>query len=107
MEGNEIARGTTDENGEILFEDIRYGKYQIRELKAQKGYQKNEEIIEVDITEDGQTCTVELINKKIPVRPQIPQTGDNRNVGLWFAVICLSLFVLAGLGTYNRRIQNY
>lgn len=107
LEGNEIARGTTDENGEILFEDIRYGKYQIRELKAQKGYQKNEEIIEVDITEDGQTCTVELINKKIPVRPQIPQTGDNRNVGLWFAVICLSLFVLAGLGTYNRRIQNY
>lgn len=36
-EGNEVARGVT-ESGELLFEGIRYGRYELRELEARDGY---------------------------------------------------------------------
>lgn len=109
LEGKEIAKGVTDDKGELLFENIHLGKYELKELTQKDGYYKNEDVISVEITEHEQTLTFEVTNKKIPPKPDeptSPQTGDNSNIGLWFTIMCLSLLALIGLGVYNRRIRN-
>lgn len=107
MEGNEIARGKTNVNGELLFDNIHYGKYQIRELTAKSGYVKSDEITEVEITEDGQMHTFEFTNKRIPQEPLSPKTGDNSNLGLWLGLMLLSLFSLIGIFVFRKKKLNY
>ena len=101
LEGNELARGKTDDAGVLVFEQIRYGKYEIRELTPKEGYQKNETITPVEITEDDQTVTVELTNEKIP-EPENPKTGDDTNLFLWFGLMFAALAGLAVLFFYRR-----
>lgn len=105
LEGNEIARGKTDDAGVLIFEEIRFGKFVIRELTAKEGYQKNDTETSVEITEDGQTVTVELTNEKIPepVVPDNPKTGDESNLLLWFGLMFAALAGLAVLFIIRRR----
>lgn len=42
-----------------------YGKYQLTEISAPVGYIKSDEVIEFDVTEDGQMVAIELKNQKI------------------------------------------
>ena len=55
----------SDSNGKFRFEDIRYGKWIIRELKPATGYVLNETPFEVEITEDGKTVFITVENKFI------------------------------------------
>lgn len=55
----------SDSTGKFRFEDIRYGKWIIRELKPATGYVLNETPIEVEITEDGKTVFITVENKFI------------------------------------------
>lgn len=55
----------SDSNGTFRFEDIRYGKWIIRELKPTTGYVLNEMPIEVEITEDSKTVFITVENKFI------------------------------------------
>ena len=103
LEGNELARGKTDDAGVLVFEQIRYGKYEIRELTPKEGYQKNETVTQVEITEDGQTVTVELTNEKIP-EPENPKTGDESNIFLWFGLLIASLLGMAAIFVFRRRV---
>lgn len=105
LEGNELARGETDDAGVLVFEQIRYGKYEIRELTAKEGYQKNETVTPVEITEDGQTVTVELTNEKIPEQPapDNPKTGDESNIALWIGLMALALVGMVALFVFRRR----
>lgn len=102
MDGNEVARGVT-EAGELLFEGIRYGCYKLRELEAKEGYLLLEEPVPVEISEHGQTVTVELTNQKIP---EIPQTGDSSGTA---AGVCLALSGIAGtvLALSKRRRRRH
>lgn len=98
MDGSKVARGVT-KSGELLFEGIRYGCYELRELEAKDGYYLLKEPVPVEISEHGQTLTVELTNHKIP---EIPQTGDSGTA----AGVCLALFGVAGIAlalTGRRR----
>lgn len=99
-DGNEVSRGVTDENGELIFENIRFGKYELREIKPKDGYLKNEEVISVEITENEQVLTFEVSNEKIPTSPK---TGDNSNIWLWTTIILIAVIVLVGFSVYNRR----
>ena len=107
LEGNELTRGKTDDAGVLVFEQIRYGKYEIRELTPKEGYQKNETVTQVEITEDGQTVTVELTNEKIPepVVPDNPKTGDESNLLLWFGLLIASLLGMAAVFIFRRRVN--
>ena len=107
LEGNEFTRGKTDDAGVLVFEQIRYGKYEIRELTPKEGYQKNETVTQVEITEDGQTVTVELTNEKIPepVVPDNPKTGDESNLLLWFGLLIASLLGMAAVFIFRRRVN--
>lgn len=104
-DGKEIMRGVTDENGELLFENIRFGSYRITETAEKDGYIKSDEITCAEITENGQTLTFELTNKKLPPPPaEVPKTGDGTLLNVWvFAMLC-SLGVLAVLA-YRRKKQ--
>ena len=72
------------EDGTALFEDLRYGTYYIKEIKAPSNYQLSEKIIKVEINDKGvfvddnllesenDLYNFEFTNKKI----ETPKTGD-------------------------------
>lgn len=62
-----IKSGTTDAHGNLVFEDIPYGDYEVRETKGLKGYIKAAGIYEIeknDIIEDGQEFEWTVVNRK-------------------------------------------
>lgn len=107
-DGNELAKGVTDDNGELIFNNLRFGKYEVRELSAKDGYYKVEDTFSAEITENGQVIVLEVDNEKIPPvpTPESPKTGDNSNAGLWLTLLIVSLLALAGLCIYNRKARN-
>ena len=49
-----IFSGKTDENGKVIIEDLKYGKYYIIEKEAPEGYLLNPEKMYFEIKEDGE-----------------------------------------------------
>lgn len=102
MDGNEVARGITSEAGELLFEGIRYGRYELRELEAKEGYYLLEEPVPVEISEHGQTLTVELTNRKIP--PEPPKTGETIPITPWvFLIMSIVVFVATSIAENEEK----
>jgi len=52
---NEIAKAESDVNGKVLFMDIEYGDYVIKETKAPEGYELTNKILKASITSNGKT----------------------------------------------------
>ena len=88
-EGNTVIEGYTDENGIAKF-TLRYGKYTYSEFDPLEGYVANTDKHPFEITEDGQIIKACVTNEKIPV-PDIPQTGDNSNLGFWIGLGAIAL----------------
>src|SRR5699024_862603 len=55
----------TNEDGEIVIDDLFLGKYQLIETKAPEGYELDETPIDVEVTEDEQVVEVEATNNQI------------------------------------------
>lgn len=91
-DGNIVAEGYTDESGIAKF-TLGYGKYTYSEFDPLEGYIANTDEYPFEITEDGQIVKASMTNEKIPT-PDIPQTGDNSNLGFW---IGLGTIALGGL----------
>ena len=87
--GNVVVEGYTDENGIARF-TLRYGKYTYEEFDAPEGYRIDTTPHEFEITEDGQIVKAEMTNKKIPT-PDVPQTGDENNLGFWVGLGSIAL----------------
>lgn len=97
------------ENGTVLFGDLRYGTYYIKEIKAPNDYMKSDEVTKVEINdkgvfvndnlveenEDG-VYTFEFENEKI----ETPNTGDNSNMKLWITLLAMSTIFIMGIGVY-------
>ena len=64
--GEEVQRGTSDDEGKIVFEKLRYGHYVIKELASPENYQMNDLEYPFEIIENA----VEL-SKLIPNTPQV------------------------------------
>ena len=88
-DGNTVIEGYTDENGIAKF-TLRYGKYTYSEFDPLDGYVANTDEYPFEITEDGQIVKASVTNEKIPV-PDIPQTGDNSNLGFWIGLGAIAL----------------
>ena len=88
-DGNVVAEGYTDENGLAKF-TLRYGKYTYEEFDAPEGYRIDTTPHEFEITEDGQIVKAEMTNEKIPT-PDVPQTGDESNLGFWIGLGSIAL----------------
>lgn len=88
-DGNVVAEGYTDENGIAKF-TLRYGKYTYEEFDAPEGYRIDTTPHEFEITEDGHIAKAEMTNEKLPT-PDVPQTGDESNLGFWIGLGSIAL----------------
>ena len=73
----------TDEAGRFLFENVPYGEWIIRELKAPDGYILSDENYTVTVKENGETVKLNIKNSTIqkpPSAPESPKTGDTANI---------------------------
>lgn len=60
-----LKQQTTDNQGVVLFENITFGNYQIKEITPPTGYNLNPNTIQVNVDTNGKTYTVEMINEII------------------------------------------
>ncbi len=88
--GEIVAEGYTDENGIAKF-TLRYGKYTYEEFAALDGYIPDSKAYPFEIKEDGEIVKAEMTNEKVPVIPDIPQTGDESNIGFWIGLAAVAL----------------
>jgi uncharacterized surface anchored protein len=56
--GRKLAEGTSNENGEIGFENLLYGNYRVQEITAPKGYKVDERAYTVTVPTENGTQTV-------------------------------------------------
>ena len=99
------------ENGTVLFENVRYGIYYIKEIAAPKGYVLSDKVIKVEMNDKGtfidnekvesedSTYTLEFEN--VPV--DTPKTGDNSNLKLYAGLLGLSILALASVGVHEYK----
>lgn len=79
---NIIAEGRTDKNGDLVFENLRYGKYYFQEFDAPEGYVISEELFEFTIFEDGKVEQAEMTNKPIEGEVIIKKTDVSTSAPL-------------------------
>lgn len=104
------------EDGIALFENLRYGTYYIKEIKAPKDYELSSRIAKVEINDKGifvddeqveeKDSTIEFTfeNKKI----EVPKTGDESKIKLFAGAVVLSLLGIAYIiiRNHNKNKQN-
>ena len=100
--GEIVAEGYTDENGIAEF-TLRYGKYTYQEFDPLDGYQPDETEYPFEIKEDGEIIKAEMTNERIPT-PDIPQTGDDTNLGFFIGLGAIALGgLVASVIMYIKR----
>lgn len=99
------------DDGTAIFEDLRYGTYYIKEIKAPTDYELSNKILKVEINDKGifvddkqmeeKNDTIEFTfeNKKI----EVPKTGDNSKIKLFAG---LGLFSILGIAYIVVRHHN-
>ena len=99
------------EDGTALFEELRYGTYYIKEIKAPKDYELSNKVVKVEINDKGifvddtqveeneNTIEFTFENKKI----EVPKTGVESKIKLFASAIILSLL---GIAYIIKRKQN-
>ncbi len=80
----------TDENGQILFEELAYGKYTLVETKTVPGYELNKDKIELEVSNDNKDIEITVHNKK---RIELPFAGGSSSI--LFIIIGVSLIISA------------
>ena len=96
-------------DGSITFEKLRYGTYYIKEINAPKGYNMSDEIVKVEINDNGVFVNGNLIEENdfaysfefenTPI--EIPNTSDGRNTILLGGLAGMSTLTLISIGIYE------
>ena len=99
-----IFSGKTDENGKVIIEELKYGKYYIIEKEAPEGYVLNPEKMYFEIKEDGQIVKTNMPNEKIV---EVPNTfkNDDLTLGMVSLIILGSGVVVYGT-LKNKKKKN-
>lgn len=61
-EENALLTAESDKDGIFIFEDVRFGKWIVKELKPAVGFLTNDEVYPIDITADGAVIEIEAVN---------------------------------------------
>ena len=77
-EENYINKYTTNENGEIIVENLDIGDYKLKEIKTNEKYILNEEKIETKVEHNKETA-LEVKNDKIKGQIQITKISEDDN----------------------------
>lgn len=98
-------------NGTVLFEDLRYGTYYIKEIAAPQGYVLSDKVIKVEMNDKGTFIDNEKVESEdsvytfefenVPV--DTPKTGDNSNLKLYAGLLGVSLIALASVGVHEYK----
>lgn len=75
--GNPFAKGTTDENGILFFENIPFGDYYLEELEAPNGYKIDRTPYVFSVTADGQKIEIRRENTRIPGSVTVAKTDSS------------------------------
>src|SRR5699024_8678670 len=62
--GEAIAEKQTNGEGIVIFEDLKYGKYTMKETKELPNYNENETVYEFDVDKDGEVIEKTIENKE-------------------------------------------
>mgnify|MGYP000819991762 CR=1 FL=1 len=93
---------SNSEDGTALFEELRYGTYYIKEIKAPLGYKLSEQVVKIEINEKGVLADGKALEEKDNVYgfvyynsllPSI-QTGNESNYILLGSLALISLCLL-------------
>lgn len=72
-----VEKATTDENGQLSFKGLQYGKHVLRELKVMDGYLVNGNVIEFTVAEDNTiTLTSEIDEEQVKIKFDITPEGN-------------------------------
>lgn len=94
---------------------IRYGTWYFKETKAPQGYQLSEEVVKVELNEDGLYINDILMDKEDDFYsinydneqiPKTPNTGDNSNVIKMLGLLCVSGVALVVLIALKKNKCN-
>ena len=104
------------ENGTILFDDLRYEIYYVKEITAPKGYNKSDKIIKIEINDNGVFADDKEIEEKeniynfefenAPI--ETPNTGDESHIKLIAGIMILSILgiILLAIKLYKKNKDN-
>lgn len=79
-DGEQVEEGYTNENGELVFEGLRYGDYSYQEFKAPEGFVLDDTVYDFSVTTDGQVITAQRENSAVEGSILIHKTDMNGNV---------------------------
>lgn len=68
-----VGEESTDKNGKLVFEKLKYGDYILKEVKAPKGYILNEDSINISLDEESESFIVENTKYVMPVTSDIDE----------------------------------
>lgn len=90
-----ILTAESDENGVFTFENIPYGDWLVKELQPAPNYLPSDDIYHIIVADNNQVIEITAINDRIPEItppiPDIPQTGDDSNLGFWIGLAAIAL----------------
>jgi len=94
-----LAEGVTGTDGYVVFADMEYGDYVIKELDAPVGFLMKKTEFKVSIEKDGETVELTVANSREPI-VNVPKTGDDSSTTplvVCFILMFASAGVLVGL----------
>jgi len=109
-----IAYAVTGEGGYVIFEDLLFGEFQVRELEAPDGFVLSDEVFTVTIAEHGVELLLVVYNEPEeepgpkdpgtppPPPPGFPQTGDS-NVLIIAALSALAIALFGGVAMFMHK----
>lgn len=89
-----VFSGRTNDEGQIIIDELRYGKYYILEKEAPEGYYLNEEKMFFEILEDSEIVKCTMVDEKIII--EVPNTGINETC--WIVYVVGALVMMSGIG---------
>lgn len=103
-DGESVIDGTTNDNGELVIENLPCGTYTVTEIAAPSGYERDGSAHKVELAEHGKVVTLTVVNTKTPF--YVPQTGDGRiNPKFWaiLATVCACAAVGIGFVMFSKK----
>ena len=96
---NPIFKGTSDKNGKVTFENVEYGDYYVKEIRAPKGYNLKDVKEKFSIESNGESIDITFKNKQIPQKARLVKTG----AVLSYGALGLCTASLSGVVLWKRK----
>ena len=98
-------------DGYVVFEDLRYGTYYIKETKSPSGYELSDKIVKLEINDNGVLVDGTLIEEIDSVygfefentEIEVPNTGDSRYTKILIFIGGISAISLIGIVVYDYK----